>query len=656
VRRIVVLASMLGALFLALGTGLLAGPGVAAADPPFRAADRVTDRARLLDAAERAQVTDAIQRLRDTTPYDLFVVYVHSFDGLDGQAWANTAAERSQLGADGVLLAVAVDDRAYGLSIDDAFPLSRSTTDRIRSDDVEPRLSREDWAGAAVALADGLRSGGDSGGSVVPWVVGGAVVVGGGAYALSRRRRKATRDTRAPDAPAPPADPFPGVTIEDLGYRSSQALLDVDDAVATSERELAAARGHFGDEAVAEFAAALEASRADMLAAFEIRQQLDDEVPEDEPAQRRMHAEILRLATAADHRLDSQVEAFDRLRGLEADAPGYVDRTAARLDALASRVPATEATWAALRSRYAASALEPVAENIPQARTLLEAARTEVGEARAAPSPAQAVVVGRAAEDALTQAETLLDGVPRRETELADAETRVPAARAEVEQDLAEAGALPTVDPAVVARARAAVTSAAEAAGAAQPDPLAALHLLDEAATALDHAIADARAAQDRNRRAAVALDQALVTAGSAVAAASDFIGTRRGAVGAQARTRLAEAQRHLQQASGGGDPMAALREAQQADSMAQEALRLAQDDVSRWSGPSGGGGGRSSVGADLGSLVLGGILSGALGGGGGHRGGGGFGNGGSGGGGRHSPGSFGGSSSRGRRGGGGRF
>ncbi|HEV7470474.1 MAG TPA: TPM domain-containing protein [Pseudonocardia sp.] len=659
-RRIVVLASMLGALFLALGTGLLAGPGVAAADPPFRAADRVTDRAEVLDAAERAQVTGAIQRLTSESGYDLFVIYVDSFEGQAGKAWADRAAQLSQRGDRDVLLAVATGDRAYGTSYSDAFPVSAATTDRIETQDVEPRLSREDWAGAAVALADGLRSGGDSGGSVVPWVVGGAVVVGGGAYALSRRRRKATGDSRAPDAPdapAPPADPFPGVSTEDLGYRSSQALLDVDDAVGTSERELAAARGHFGDEAVAEFAAALEASRADMLAAFEIRQQLDDEVPEDDPAQRRMHAEILRLATAADHRLDAQVEAFDRLRGLEADAPGYVDRTAARLDALTGRVPATEATWAALRSRYAASALEPVAENIPQARALLDAARTEVGEARAAlaaPSPAQAVVGGRAAEDALTQAETLLDGVPRRETELADAATRVPAARAEVEQDLAEAGVLPTVDPAVVARARAAVTSAAEAAGAAQPDPLAALHLLDEAGTALDHAIADARAAQDRNRRAAVALDQALVTAGSAVAAASDFIGTRRGAVGAQARTRLAEAQRHLQQASGGGDPMAALREAQQADSMAQEALRLAQDDVSRWSGPAGGGG--RSVGVDLGSLVLGGILSGALGGGGGHRSGGGFGGGGFGGGGGRSPGSFGGSSSRGRRGGGGRF
>jgi hypothetical protein len=98
-----------------------------------------------------------------------------------------------------------------------------------------------------------------------------------------------------------------------------------------------------------------------------------------------------------------------------------------------------------------------------------------------------------------------------------------------------------------------------------------------------------------------------------------------------------------------------ALREAQQADAMAQEALRLARDDVQRWSPPSGGGG---TSGIDLGSLVLGGILLGGRSGGfGGGFGGGGHGGGRGGGrGGGFSPGSFGGSGTRGRRGGGGRF
>lgn len=668
VRRFAALAVLLVLPFLVL-------PGSAAADSPFRAPDRVTDRAGALDAAGRARVTEAVDRLRADRGYDLFVVYVPSFDGRDGQQWADATAVASQLGRDQVLLAVATDNRVYGLSVDDGFPESDASILQIRRDSLEPALARGDWAGAAVGLADGLR--GTGSGIGIPLLVGGGVVVAGGAAWLASRRRRPAHQTPT-QAPAGPPDPAPGESTENLAYRSSQALLQVDDAVGTSERELSAARTHFGQEAVAGFARALETSRADMLTAFEIRQRLDDDVPETEPEQRAMHAEIIRLATQADDRLDDQVEAFDRLRALEADAPGYVDGIAARIFGLTARVPEAEQQWAELGRRWAPTAREPLAENLPQAHALLTDAQKELDEARArlgASQPALAVVDGRAAEDAATQAETLLDGIARRGIELTDAAARVPAARAEVEQDLAEASALPQVDPGVTARARAAVEAAAAAArgsgdgaapgAAALPDPIAALRLLDEAAAALDAAIADARESAERTRRATAALEQALVTARSAVAAASDFVSTRRGAVGAPARTRLAEAQRHLAAATAGGDPAAALREAQQAEARAQEALQLAQADVARWSGPSGGG---SGFGGELGALVLGGILSEAMRGG-GYRGGGGVGGGGfgggfggggrSGGGGRPGgrvPGSFGGSSSRGRRGGGGRF
>ncbi|WP_433507634.1 TPM domain-containing protein [Pseudonocardia halophobica] len=653
VRRFAALAVLLVLPFLVL-------PGSAAADPPFRVPGPVTDRAGALDATGRARVTEAVDRLRAERGYDLFVVYVRSFDGRDGQQWADATAVASQLGRDQVLLAVATDDRVYGVSVDDGFPESDASILQIPRDSVEPALARDDWAGAAIGLADGL---GETGSGIgIPLLVGGGVVVAGGAAWLVSRRRARQTPTQAP-VPAGPPDPAPGESTADLAYRSSQALLQVDDAVGTSERELSAARAHFGEEAVAGFATALEASRADMLAAFEIRQRLDDDVPETEPEQRAMHAEIIRLATQADDRLDDQVEAFDRLRALEADAPGYVDGIAARLFGLTARVPEAEQQWAELGRRWAPTALEPLAENLSQAYALLADAQKELDEARArlgASRPALAVVDGRAAEDAATQAETLLDGIARRGTELTNAAARVPAARAEVEQDLAEASALPGVDPGVPARARAAVAAADTAARgtAGLPDPIAALHLLDEAAAALDAAIADARESAERTRRATAALEQALVTARSAVAAASDFVSTRRGAVGAPARTRLAEAQRHLAAATAGGDPAAALHEAQQAEARAQEALQLAQADVSRWSGPSGGG---SGFGGELGALVLGGILSEAMRGG-GYRGGGGVGGGGFGGGfgggrsGGRVPGSFGGSSSRGRRGGGGRF
>ena len=134
--------------------------------------------------------------------------------------------------------------------------------------------------------------------------------------------------------------------------------------------------------------------------------------------------------------------------------------------------------------------------------------------------------------------------------------------------------------PPLIARAEAALAAADAAlrpAGGALPDPLAALRQLEEADTALEQALSVARDAQTQARRAAEALDQALLTARSTVAAADDFIGTRRGAVGPTARTRLAEAQRHLDAAESLArqDPSAALREAREADRLAQFALSV---------------------------------------------------------------------------------
>jgi hypothetical protein len=235
-----------------------------------------------------------------------------------------------------------------------------------------------------------------------------------------------------------------------------------------------------------------------------------------------------------------------------------------------------------------------------------------------------------------------------------------------------------------VARAEAGLAAAEEAMTGGLPDPLTALRRLEEADLALEQALAVARDAQTRARRAAAALDQTLLRARSTVAAAADFVATRRGAVGPEARTRLAEAQRHLDAAvgTGGVDAEAALREAQLADQLAQQALQYAQSDVASWSSGYGGGGyggggyggggygapgygpgyGGGRGGVDLGSLVLGGILAGGMRGGGfgggygGGRGGGlggGLGGGFGGGGGRPRGGGFGGSRSRGRSGGG---
>ncbi|MBO0518061.1 TPM domain-containing protein, partial [Streptomyces beijiangensis] len=77
------------------------------------------------------------------------------------------------------------------------------------------------------------------------------------------------------------------------------------------------------------------------------------------------------------------------------------------------------------------------------------------------------------------------------------------------------------------------------------------------------------------------------LAATSSVGAAADYITTNRGAVGSQARTRLAEAQRRLEKATGlaGTDAQAALAEVQQADALARQAQQLAEQDVRGYGG-----------------------------------------------------------------------
>ena len=98
-------------------------------------------------------------------------------------------------------------------------------------------------------------------------------------------------------------------------------------------------------------------------------------------------------------------------------------------------------------------------------------------------------------------------------------------------------------------------------------DPLTALHKVEEADLALDTILA-----ATRRRPAAGAAGPGRPRPGAVHRArrsgsAEDFITTRRGAVESQARTRLAEAQRHLANAESmaGSNAAAGLAEAQQA-------------------------------------------------------------------------------------------
>jgi hypothetical protein len=101
-------------------------------------------------------------------------------------------------------------------------------------------------------------------------------------------------------------------------------------------------------------------------------------------------------------------------------------------------------------------------------------------------------------------------------------------------------------------------------------------------------------------------LDQAMLVGRTSVRTARDFVAARRGGVGARARTRLAEAHRHFEQAIGliRDDPEAAVAEAQHADALALRGSALAEQDIARF-----GAGRPGSAARAFGGAILGGIL-----------------------------------------------
>ncbi len=672
---------LLGAVLAVAALSLTAGPALAA--DPLDVAGEITDQAGALTGST-AEVQAALDRLADETPLQLFVVYVDTFDGLDGEEWATETALVSGLGVDDILMAVAVDDRRYGISVDDALPLTDAQLTDVRTEEIEPALRESDWAGAAVAAADGYREAytagtSSGGGGGLTWLLVGVLVVAGVIALVVVLRRRGRRGGAAPGGPAAGADALHGLPTDELNRRASSALVEIDDALTTSQQELGFAQAQFGLEATAGFSRTIDEARPAVARAFTLRQQLDDATPETEEQARILLIEIITTCEQVSDALDAEADAFDKLRDLQERAPQVLDETEQRAAEVERRLEPVRATLSTLAATYPAAALASVTANPDQAAALLTAARRAVADGRQdleGQDRAGAVAQARIAEDAVAQASTLLDAVERAGGELVAAGQRLQQGLASIEADLADAARLVPGDPAVASAAGTARTRADEARAALDGgDPLTALSNLTSAEAALDAALAPAREAAEQDRRTRAMLGDLLGRVGSQVRAVNDFIETRRGAVGPEARTRLAEAIRLLTQATQTqtADPRGALAAAQQAEQLAQQAQAFAQRDVQTWEsqqrGPGGVGGGMNA-----GSLVLGGILldSALRGGRGGFSGGGFSGGGFSGGGSRpvsrsgsssrstssggRSAGSFGGAASRGRRGGGGRF
>ncbi|PPG57991.1 hypothetical protein C5C69_13515 [Rathayibacter sp. AY1C7] len=669
----------LGALLIAAVLALVPATAATAESPVSFSSSTVLDSVGVLSSGETAEIEQASRALYDQHRVQLFVAFVDSFtDPSDRAAWADETATRNGLGTDDVLLAVAVDARQYQVSVAQGFALDDAQVSSLQSDDIEPRLADGDWAGAAVAAADGIGqrldapSAGESLGSgllIALGVLAALVVIGLVVLLLVRRARK-RRAQEAVEA-----------SIDELATRAGSALVHADDAVRTSEQEVGFAEAQFGADATGAFREALVTAKRLLGEAFSLQQRLDDAEPETDQERRDGYQSILQLCADAEQTLDERASAFEELRDLEKNAPQVAAALTVRAAEVGDRLPSARARLAELASRYAPTAIDDVGDDADQAEDRLRFTRDQLAGAQQAiqaGDSGRAAVLLRAGQQAAEQASGLVDAVATRGDELQKAEASLAGRIAEIRADVAQGRALAASQDAesaaqaqnvaaAVASTEAALDDVERAASVRPNDPLALLEALTAADATIDAAVGGFRDAQAQRERERAALGAELTSARSRVSAAEDFIAARRGAVGSEARTRVAEAARSAEYAEriAATDPREALASAQRASQLAQQALERARADAGSYSAPNAVG---SPYGGDTTGAFLGGILVESLLGGGrrsGYRsggfGGGGF-SGGFGGGGssrRSGGGGFGGGRSSGgggRRGGGGRF
>ncbi|MFI5878237.1 hypothetical protein [Streptomyces sp. NPDC051554] len=439
--------------------------------------------------------------------------------------------------------------------------------------------------------AEGTTSGADL---VLPLVaVGGVAVLAGYGY-VRRTRRARTRTTPGVGvvSPQPPVTPLPV-----LERQAGAALVQADDCLRTSREELAFVEARFGATAVEPFVRALRDAERELSAAFAIRLRYDRGVPEpkEEAARRQALAGIVGRCAEAGRRLDTETPAFDQLRALEEELNEALGVAEARFRELAGRTGAVDAALADLHARYPApaTATTTVTGYVEQAKDRLVFATTHLNQARQTADlghTGEAVRSLRAAEGAISQADTFLNDVDRLANSLAAAAELVPATLTGAESDIARATAASPTGPLHTHVAHAHITLAAvrEELTGDRPygyDPLDALRRIVQAMLPLG------------GTRDGVLGAAAWLVGRSDVGSADGFVATHRGAVGVEARTRLAEAELLLTT-----DPAAA-------DVPALEARESAEQDVRVHGNPYAGAADEHTSG--VGGAVLGGILLG---------------------------------------------
>lgn len=128
----------LGVLLTTLATALLLALP-AAAQPPLKLTDHITDSNQVLTESQRATVTSAIDRLSRDRHIQLWIAYVDNFSRFKPENWANQTRSASGMGDHDALLAVATDTKAYTFTLPKGLTADELNT--LQRNHVEPALT-----------------------------------------------------------------------------------------------------------------------------------------------------------------------------------------------------------------------------------------------------------------------------------------------------------------------------------------------------------------------------------------------------------------------------------------------------------------------------------------------------------------------------------
>lgn len=369
----------------------------------------------------------------------------------------------------------------------------------------------------------------------------------------------------------------------ELETRAGSLLLQLDDQVRAGEDEVDFAVAQFGTERTRAYSDAVTAARADLTEGFRLRQLLDDAFEDSDRQRREWTLQIIANCERAQRRLTEQQTAFTDLRRQEVGAAATLKDVRATLDATQTRVAEARKTLATLGTKYAAERITGVAGNADAAESLL----TEAGGVLDAAAPrVKADGVSDVSDDLqkaaqlIHRASGLLDDVDRVAADLGKADAALAellkATTLELDQAKPQREQAPDADTGEAINEAIAVLQKTVAGAERSKDPVDALDRIDDAAGALDVALAGARNQQQRLAHARDAYAGAVVSARSQIAEAKGLIG----GAGVEARTRLAEAERQLGLAEVASDPVEALDTARRAITLARDSADLARFDA----------------------------------------------------------------------------